>query len=91
MKVINIFQENSIPILLEDNDDSDIKKYTKTLSEVLDNNNISLLHTSSGSIIIRPNKITAIFVSDIEVEPEENKSEQKKVKSVEKSEDTITD
>lgn len=92
MKRITIFQENTIPIVIEDNDNSQIDEYTKELSSILENNNISLLHTSSESIIIRPNKISAIVISD-------NKEviegvEQQKIESVEKveeQEDIITD
>lgn len=93
MKRITIFQENTIPIVIEDNDSSQIDEYTKKLSSILENNNISLLHTSSESIIIRPNKISAIVISDNK-EVIEKGVEQQKIESVEKveeQEDIITD
>lgn len=97
MKRITIFQENIVPIIIEDIDDSKIDEYAKKLSRILESNNISLLHTSSESIIIRPNKISAIVIFD-DKEIMEGKIEQQQFKSIEEiekqeviKEDIITD
>jgi len=65
MKRITIFQEGSSAIAIDDSDEQKIEQYTKELSKLLESSNVSILHTSSSSIIIRPNKISSIVVSDM--------------------------
>ena len=64
MKKIVIFQENVSNIELVDLDDSDLSSYIKKLSLVLELGNISILHTTSSSIVLRPNKIISILVNE---------------------------
>ena len=91
MKQIVIYQENIAPILIEDDDSSNIEEFAANLSTLLEANNVSLLHTSRGSIVLRPNKIVSVVVYEVssvgEVsEPQEIKKEQKDIQ-----EDIITD
>lgn len=96
MKEITILQENAPQIILEDSDESDanIVEYMKKISSILKSNNVTILHLSSGSVVLRPNKITSIVVKEFptttdlslmqpQVESKEEKSET--------TEDTITD
>jgi hypothetical protein len=92
MKGIEIFQHgNHIPVFLYDDNDDDLSKYTKEVSEILDVDTVIIFETTSGSTILRPNKISVIRVTNIEekdikiaVNTEENCI-------TEESEDVITD
>jgi len=64
MKKIVIFQENVSNIELVDLDDSDLSSYIKKLSAVLELGNISILHTTSSSVVLRPNKVISILVNE---------------------------
>lgn len=64
MKIIKIFQENNEIIELIDNDDTNRVEYTAQLKNIFESNDVMILETSSGSVIIRPHKINAILVSD---------------------------
>jgi hypothetical protein len=92
MKQILIFQENASTISIEDDDDSNIEEFTKKISSLLESNNVSLLHTSRASVVLRPNKITSVVVYDIDIEnllPDQS-SKQKEPEKQE-SEDIISD
>jgi len=65
MKIIQVNFENSTPVIVQDNDESLIAEYSKNLSNILDNTNISILHTSEGSLIIRPDRVVSIFISNV--------------------------
>lgn len=73
MKILTIFFSTEDSIVIEDDDDRNREEYTSELSKVLESNNIALLHTSSSSIIIRPNAISAVVVSDTDETPKEPK------------------
>lgn len=98
MKRITIFSENGHIINLEDLDDRDIQEYTSALARLLENNNITILHTTSTSVIIRPNTISSIIISNddkkeskliqIDNTKEEIKTEEK---TSEPPQDIITD
>lgn len=92
MKTLKIFQENCIPIELQDNDDRDIGTYIKELTNMIELDNMSILHLSSGSLILRPGKILSVLVSENEDKEEINISN-KKEKSIKpkKVEEVITD
>lgn len=78
MKAITIFQDGGHTIFVNDDDDSDLKEYTKKISSILTYNNISVLYTTSGSVIIRPSKILSIRVEEIKIRSdEEDKSKEK--------------
>jgi hypothetical protein len=68
MKVIQINFENSVPVSIQDNDESPLDEYSKRISNLLDNTNISLLHTSEGSLVIRPDRVVSIFIKTLEQE-----------------------
>ena len=76
MKVITIFQDNGPNIILQDNDDSDLQDYLKEISQLLEFSNISVLHTSSSSVAIRPSKILSIQVEEVEVKEQNPVSEE---------------
>jgi hypothetical protein len=66
MKSIQINFENAVPVSIQDNDESPLDEYSKKISNLLDNTNISLLHTSEGSLVIRPDRVVSIFVKTLE-------------------------
>jgi hypothetical protein len=96
-KSVTVFQENNAPINMLDEDDNDLDEYSKTLSEFMSQSNISILQMSSSRLIIRPSKITSIYVDEIESDPQPDKAQQKQVKPIKKSKkpvkkvDIITD
>ena len=64
MKIIKIFQENNETVELIDNDDTSRIDYTSQLKNLIESNDVMILETSSGSIIIRPHKINSILIVD---------------------------
>lgn len=65
MKNLNIYQKGSVvPIKLIDDDNSDLDEYSKKVSSFFESKNVVILKVSSGSLIIRPNTVLSIFVSD---------------------------
>ena len=90
MKKITIFQEKTSPVVVDDNDEREIEEYSKDLSSLLDNSNVTILHTTSCSVIIRPNKVSSIVVTD---DTPKKKKPTKKQPPVKKGqpEDIITD
>ena len=68
MKKIEIHQENIDPIILYDKDYSDLSLYTSELSKILKSKEISILETTSGSVIIKPSKISSISISLFQTE-----------------------
>ena len=87
MKHIVIFSSNIEPISLEDIDSSSIEEYSTKISALLESNNVIILHTTSGSLIVRPNTISSIIVTN----KEESKQEDKTKETVEEHEDIISD
>lgn len=75
MKQITIIQENASPLVVDDRDDRDLHEYTNEMSKLLESNNVSIIHTSTCSVITRPNKVTSIIVREYP-SPEEDKSNQ---------------
>jgi len=63
-KQITIIQENASPIIIEDSDERSIDEYTTEMCKLLESNTVSIIHTSSCSVISRPNKITSIVVRE---------------------------
>ncbi len=53
-------------LYLEDDDDTDLTVYTKRLTALLSSDNVIILETTDGNAILRPNKINAIFVRELE-------------------------
>jgi hypothetical protein len=90
MKQIIIYQDGGSPILIKDDDKTPIEEYTRKTSSLLESNNVSILHTSTCSTIIRPSKISAITVEDIDTENFELGQQQETAKE-EIQEDIISD
>lgn len=90
MKHIVIYQENSSPIAIEDDDSSNIEEFAKSLASLLESNNVSLLHTSQGSLVLRPNKITSVAVYEVDVKSTDVQKISEPEKT-EESEDIISD
>ena len=65
MKLITIFQDGGQNIIINDNDNSNLQEYSKNISSLLEFSNISILHTSNSSTILRPSKILSIHVDEI--------------------------
>ena len=86
MKKIEIHQENIDPIILYDKDYSDLSLYTSELSKILKSKEISILETTSGSVIIKPSKISSISISLFQTEKEDLKKE-----IIDENIDVITD
>ena len=84
MKRIVICQVDNVYINVLDNDDSPLQDYTKEISSIMELNNIAILETSQGNVILRPSKILSIQVYD-EVESKEQ------IKNKDLAEDSITD
>lgn len=92
MKSITLSMVDSENLTIQDDDDKDLKEYTEELSSVLKSGNVTILETTSGSLILRPNKITSIFVEELDKEesPSVPVPTQEDVKS-DGHVDTITD
>jgi len=95
MKRILIFQENTSVVEVYDDDDKELSEYSKQISQILENANVSILKTSTSSVILRPSKITSILVQPIEDPPvtdiSESPQEEKPKQAKEDHEDIITD
>lgn len=83
-KTVTFFQENNAPVTMIDEDERDIKEYSKSLSDFMSQSNISILNMSSSCLIIRPSKITSIVVDETEIETPQPKPKTKPVKKVTK-------
>ena len=68
MKHIIINFKHSYAVEMADYSDESVEEYTEKLSKTLDNNNVTILHATSGSLIIRPNDVSSIVVSEEEIE-----------------------
>ena len=77
MKKVKIYQKDIIePIELDDNDESNLDDYSKQISAIFKSNNIVILKTKSDSLVIRPQSISSVLISNIEeVEKIEEKEE----------------
>jgi|APSaa5957512576_1039674.scaffolds.fasta_scaffold169606_1 hypothetical protein len=65
MKILKIYQNgSSVPIILTDDDDSDLSEYSKKVSNVLESKNVVILNVSSGSLVLRPHTVPSILISD---------------------------
>ena len=73
MKKLTIYQENCEPVVLFDKDDIDLEQYIKQTDEIFHSQTISTLHTTEGSLSLRPGKLLSIMVEDVsEFEIDEN-------------------
>ena len=69
MKRIIIFDENSASSILYDEDDTNIEEYCLEIEKVFLSTNIVSLHFTSGSVILRPSKISKILVEEVVLDP----------------------
>jgi hypothetical protein len=94
MKEITIFQKDNPPIRFTDDDSNAVAEYTQQMSSLLEVNNVTILETSSGSIIIRPHTISSIEVREL-IEEDLAPMMKQEIKSEEPdqiiTEDVITD
>jgi hypothetical protein len=63
-KIIKILQTNVEPLLIVDEDDSELNEYIQNLSNLLSVGHVTILETSSSSHIVRPQKIISISVTE---------------------------
>ena len=99
MKNVTIYQEGAEPIFINDDDEEDLVSYSKKLSSILENNNISILQNKFTSVITRPSKIISIVVEENVGKQKpiktkdviQSKKHSKKKEPVEKDEYTLTD
>lgn len=84
-KKIRIFTESGL-IETIDSDESPLEEYSKNLSKLLESSNVSILETSSGSLILRPSKISGIYISEEKILKESKKYSTMKV---DKTEDVL--
>jgi len=93
MKRIVIMSEKTSPVEIIDENNDDLQEYTSKLSSILENNNVTILHTSTGSVILRPDKISSVLVSEFNDEDESHQFVQpaKEESKKEIHEDIITD
>jgi hypothetical protein len=91
MKAITLLMTDSNNLHIRDDDDTELNEYVKKLSEVLKSGNVTILETSTGSAILRPNKISSILVEEISESAEVEDKQMLQVEKSEKHEDIITD
>lgn len=92
MKRIVIMSEKTSPVEILDKNDDAIQEYTSELSSILENNNVTILHTSTGSVVLRPDRISSILVSEYDdADSHQPKQPAKEEPKEEIHEDIITD
>ena len=85
-KIIKILQSNVEPLIIEDQDDTELNEYIQNLSKLLSVGNVTIIEASGSSHIVRPQKIVSITVT------EEGKPKRKYIKKkVTKKEETTKD
>ncbi len=94
-KIIKILQSNVEPLIIEDQDDTDLNEYIQNLSKLLSVGNVTIIEASGSSHIVRPQKIVSITVIE-EGKPKRKYTKKKVVKKEEPKvkelqEDIITD
>lgn len=85
MKRITIIYKKSKPFTLIDNDDTDLKIYTKELTKIMEFSKVCILETTSGNAIIKPSEISSIFIE------EESSDKKETIKPIFSTEDVIKD
>ena len=84
-KQITLIQESASPVVFDDSDDRSLDEYTKEMARLLESNNVSIIHTSSCSVITRPNKVTSIVVREFPSSDEPKAEQQLMKQEVEKA------
>lgn len=81
MKSIEIYYQNKESIFVSDDDETNIEEYSKKISEVLNKNNVTILNTTSESVILRPNLITAIVIKDVDTDKQLDPSKENDIET----------
>jgi hypothetical protein len=87
MKKITIFQENIAPVTVEDDDNLSNEEYARKIASLLENNNITMLHTSSCSVVLRPAKTYSFVISETKTPTKKIKQPIKKKETTKKTEE----
>jgi len=66
MRRITIIYEDAKPTVILDDSKVDIDQYSKELSGILKESNITILKTTSSTTILRPSKIVGIEIEELE-------------------------
>jgi len=90
-KIIKILQSNVEPLIIEDENDSELSEYSSDLSKLLSVGNVTILETSSSNVIIRPHQITSIVITEEGKRKRKYTKRKTKPKEDELQEDIITD
>ena len=94
-KIIKILQTNVEPLIIEDQDDSELNEYTQKLSKLLSVGHVTILETSDSNHIVRPHQIVSISIIEEGVKKRKYTKRKTKDKAEIKKdiiqEDTITD
>lgn len=64
MKKIIIFQKNNAPLEIFDDEKISNEEYSRKIVNIFNSNVISMIHTSSCSIVVRPNTILSVQIED---------------------------
>lgn len=64
MKRITIYQENTKPLNILDDDERSIEELSEDLQQLFIVDRVITLKSTSGNYIIRPNKVTSIEVCE---------------------------
>ena len=65
MKKITIYSDESQELTLIDDDDTELTIYTKQVTKLLESPKICILETSSGNVVLKPSKISFVFVTEL--------------------------
>jgi len=88
-KVLRIFLDSNFSIELKDDSEETLLELSEKVSELFKSQNISVIHCSSGSLVVRPSKVQAILIEDLnrQVEHQENGQE----KEIKENEEELSD
>ncbi len=64
MKSIQVITDSTY-FTVFDKDPEELQNYTRNISNILDSQKVVILHTTEHSVIIRPNKIVSVIVSEV--------------------------
>lgn len=65
MKKIVIHQENSNPIILYDDDETNIKEYKNNFYKLFTLSNITEVNNKNEYVLIRPSKLNGVHIKEI--------------------------
>lgn len=65
MKKIVIYLDDSKLLTLLDDDSTNIELYSKEISKILESSKVCILETTSGNVLIKPSKISSIYIVEL--------------------------